>query len=354
MPQDEEAEHLETYELPADPWKDFKSAYGGPLSTAECYDRLRKGLAGDEKLGLKEVLTLTKAEVSAELAALDPPPKSKAMAGGLALYSAVEKKGSTPHQRLLAHGCGLEGVQVTAAVSSRFVELDLSFNELASVDSLAPNCLRSIVLAGNQLLKPPCFKVEMPKLVKLDISFNDVKALPSPEAIAMMPNLRVLGLQNCMIKTLSGTGEAAGACSLSGLNNLASLDLSYNLLSSVSEMRNLTCLQRLQELDVGCNELCAQDGYEEGIKALRMKISTLKKLNDEEVRRQFGGYGLEAMEGMINKIQDAMSNDKSSCSCVEGNPCLSPDNCHNWKDRFKIAHKTRLEKYWNCGRNFDG
>ena len=39
----------------------------------------------------------------------------------------------------------------------------------------------------------------------------------------------------------------------------------------------------MQELDVGCNELCAVEGYDEAIKAMRMKMSTLKKLNDEEV-----------------------------------------------------------------------
>ena len=73
-----------------------------------------------------------------------------------------------------------------------------------------------------------------------------------------------------------------------------------------------------------------------------------------QVRRQFGGYGMDAMEHMMSSVADALSNDKSSCSCIEGNPCLSPDCCDNWKDRFKIAHKVRLEKYWNKGRNFDG
>lgn len=91
-----------------------------------------------------------------------------------------------------------------------------------------------------------------------------------------------------------------------------------------------------------------------GIKTLRMKISTLKKLNDEDLRRHFLGYGLEAMESMISHIHDAMTNDRSSCSCIYGNPCLQPDNCDNWKDRFRIAHKVRLEKYWSRGRNFDG
>lgn len=103
---------------------------------------------------------------------------------------------------------------------------------------------------------------------------------------------------------------------------------------------------------------------------------------------------------MISGAADAMSNDKSSCSCLEGNPCLQADNCNNWKDRclfasviarlfaltcevarslrfefehlncsvawtlrfritrfsetrwsmgcrFKIAHHTRMERYWS-------
>lgn len=183
------------------------------------------------------------------------------MAGGRAIAAIVEGKDSTVHQRFSAHGCGLEGFQITAAVASRFVEVDLSFNDVSTVDSLGPSFLRSLVVVGNRLVKPPCFRVEMPKLVKLNLSFNNIEAVPPPEALAMLPNLRMLGMQNCMIRTLSGAG---GACALASLQNLASLDLSYNLLSSVADMQGLTCLQRLQELDVGCNELCAQEGYDEG------------------------------------------------------------------------------------------
>ena len=36
--------------------------------------------------------------------------------------------------------------------------------------------------------------------------------------------------------------------------------------------------------------------------------------------------------------------DASTCSCVEGNPCLVADNCKNWAKRFDIAMKVRAEK----------
>ena len=33
--------------------------------------------------------------------------------------------------------------------------------------------------------------------------------------------------------------------------------------------------------------------------------------------------------------------DSASCSCVEGNPCISPYNCKNWEKRFEIAKQAR-------------
>ena len=36
--------------------------------------------------------------------------------------------------------------------------------------------------------------------------------------------------------------------------------------------------------------------------------------------------------------------DASSCSCVEGNPCVAPDNCKNWARRFEIALQVRNER----------
>ena len=32
--------------------------------------------------------------------------------------------------------------------------------------------------------------------------------------------------------------------------------------------------------------------------------------------------------------------DSASCSCIEGNPCMSKYNCKDWKNRFEVAKAT--------------
>ena len=36
--------------------------------------------------------------------------------------------------------------------------------------------------------------------------------------------------------------------------------------------------------------------------------------------------------------------DRSSCSCVEGNPCVDSANCLDWKGRFTVAMDARRRK----------
>ena len=71
-------------------------------------------------------------------------------------------------------------------------------------------------------------------------------------------------------------------------------DLSFNLLSRPEELFLITCLQRLDNLDVGCNEMCIHPEYHASVKAMRHRIGTLKKLNDEAVVNAFVGYGEDA------------------------------------------------------------
>ena len=71
-------------------------------------------------------------------------------------------------------------------------------------------------------------------------------------------------------------------------------DLSFNLLSRPDELFLITCLQRLDILDVGCNEMCIHPEYHASVKAMRHRIGTLKKLNDEAVVNAFVGYGEDA------------------------------------------------------------
>ena len=35
----------------------------------------------------------------------------------------------------------------------------------------------------------------------------------------------------------------------------------------------------------------------------------------------------------------SMGEDRSSCSCVFGNPCASSYNCKDWHNRFEVAKK---------------
>ena len=36
--------------------------------------------------------------------------------------------------------------------------------------------------------------------------------------------------------------------------------------------------------------------------------------------------------------------DRSSCSCVEGNPCVEPTLCLDWKGRYTVAMNARRKK----------
>uniref|UniRef100_A0A7S4C7B3 Uncharacterized protein n=1 Tax=Eutreptiella gymnastica TaxID=73025 RepID=A0A7S4C7B3_9EUGL len=36
--------------------------------------------------------------------------------------------------------------------------------------------------------------------------------------------------------------------------------------------------------------------------------------------------------------------DKANCSCLEGNPCASPENCRDWKNRESVAAAVRKKK----------
>eukprot|EP00976_Prorocentrum_cordatum_P017338 349051-Prorocentrum_minimum.AAC.3 len=45
--------------------------------------------------------------------------------------------------------------------------------------------------------------------------------------------------------------------------------------------------------------------------------------------------GSDAAVRRENKFE--FGEDSASCSCVEGNPCMSAYNCKNWAKRFEVA-----------------
>ena len=342
--------------IAADPWAGLRSAYGGSLSPAECFDRL-------EALRTKtQPVHIDAAVLARAQAALDPPSPSSLIAQARALDALLERHSPESTQRVSLAGCGLERVQIGELLASRALELDLSGNPIREIDALAGSCLRGIEASGCRLTRVPRFANSYDKLVCLNLSFNDLGSLPEASTMAPLSNLRRLGLQNCMLVSIAGKGPSSrgpdagrtSSSALAAMANLRDLDLSFNLLAEPAELSLLTHLQRLDFLDVGCNEMCVHPEYHSSVKALRQRVGTLKRLNDEAVVNSFVGYGRDAaMEQHVGEARLAgLDRDNSSCSCVEGNPCLAPDTCLDWKNRFAVTYKVRMDKFWSKGFNF--
>lgn len=335
--------------LAEDPWAAQRSAYGGPLSPAECYDRL-------QALSAIPPVIIGSTKLAQHILSLDPPSHSGVIAQARALDAALEREPAESAQRVSLAGCGLERVQIGPVLAGRTVDLDLSGNPLADIDALAGSCLRQIDASGCRLTRPPIFKHSHDKLVALNLSFNDLGRLPDAPVMATLSNLRRLGLQNCMLATIAEKSCPQGTrtrSALASVVHLRDLDLSFNLLADPSELSLLTCLQRLDVLDVGCNEMCVHPDYHVSVKGMRQRISTLKRLNEEQVVNSFVGYGRDAaMEQHAGEERLAgLDRDNSSCSCIEGNPCLSPETCLDWKHRFAVVYKIRMDRFWSKGMN---
>ena len=84
----------------------------------------------------------------------------------------------------------------------------------------------------------------------------------------------------------------------------------------------------------------------------------LKKMSAEQLRAaSSGGEGSANYRALLEArdLEDAMRDDddddwdedagmvlgedKSSCSCLFGNPCASPANCKDWKNRLEVAKR---------------
>jgi hypothetical protein len=290
-----------------------------------------------------------------QISALDHPSPSPGIALARAVDAVLALCSPGAAQRVALSGCGLDRVQIGPVLVGSTVELDLSWNPLSEIDSLASHYLRALDASGCRLTRIPRFRHGFNKLVSLNLSFNDLGRLPAAGDVALLSNLRCLGLQNCMLTSLAESGDGAAGCgsALAALRHLRVLDLSFNLLADPAELLLLTHLQRLDVLDVGCNEMCVHPDYFSCIKTVRQRIGTLKTLNEEAVVNMFKGYGEDAAMRQHDgeAVLAGLDCDKSSCSCLEGNPCLSPESCLDWKNRFAVVYKIRLDNYWSKGLN---
>ena len=51
---------------------------------------------------------------------------------------------------------------------------------------------------------------------------------------------------------------------------------------------------------------------------------------------------LQLASGAAASVAD-QNEDRGSCSCIEGNPCVEPLCCKDWANRFQVAARIRGE-----------
>lgn len=169
--------------------------------------------------------------------------------------------------------------------------LDTSFNQLESLGSFKIFVsLTSLSLSHNKIKTlPKNFFLELPKLEKLDLSYNLIVRLP--ENISSL-ELKELRLQGNMINELS---DSIGACKnlerlligdgLSG-NPLADLPSSLNELLCLKELYLAHCsLAAFPEVSLHLGNLKILDFSSNYIKGLPVDLSSMKSLRDLDMSR---------------------------------------------------------------------
>ena len=84
-------------------------------------------------------------------------------------------------------------------------------------------------------------------------------------------------------------------------------------------------------------------GLEHGKSYVLEVIEDPELADADEGGIQWGGAG-GASQGMGRMTLGADGEDSASCSCLEGNPCISQYNCRDWKNREAVAAAARRKK----------
>ncbi|MGA3541559.1 COR domain-containing protein [Micromonosporaceae bacterium DT194] len=142
-------------------------------------------------------------------------------------------------------GLGAEMVKGTVFGEARITSLDLSGNDLTSVDIdiSSLKMLRTLKLSNNRLREFPTELLGLPRLASLDLSGNQISSIP-PE-ISELKGLRTLRINdNVLASVNSGFGK---------LTQLETLEVARNQLIGITD--KLQGLAKLKTLDVSVNYL---------------------------------------------------------------------------------------------------
>ncbi len=221
----------------------------------------------------------------------------------------------------------------------RFVRLDVSSNRLRSLsvfnnsnDDRCRSWIRSIDARNNLLcdLKLSCWG--FPKLLRLDLSRNQIHTIHK-DYFKFTPRLRWLRMRQCGIKIEHL--ESLICLELS----LVYVDLGENELRDFNSIKTtLLQLLQLEAIDLDRNPM--EIDIETMSLFFKNKKPRVKTLNGLSLGRADFVVAFKRRNG-----DDVLTlSDSASCSCLEGNPCISPYTCKDWLHRHEVAERVRQLK----------
>jgi hypothetical protein len=248
---------------------------------------------------------------------------------------------------VIADECELDDVEFDEDMLARLIRLHVSSNSLCSVPSFSTSCfIRWLDLSQNTLNIAgwSASLSNMPCLIHLNLSFNDGLSFEEEDVSPICGTLQHLIIEGCGLTSLDG---------IKGFTKLTDLSVAENEDLSIDGITDgCAGMSVLEKLDVSH---CGAESEARFQQAIMAKLSCITWLTSN----QYGIYKNPAKEGGAvakaagakldnSDLMDANS-DSSSCSCIEGNPCLVPDNCLDWKNRNEIATAVRLKKGHGTG-----
>lgn len=194
------------------------------------------------------------------------------------------------------------------AQNPKLERLDLSFNQLRSLDNFPSSNLQNLeelYLIGNKIRKITALH-PMPKLTMLELGDNRVREIENLQGLTTLQSLwlgrnKITEIRNLDALTdlrklsLQSNRITAIQC-LSGLARLEELYLSHNGLKS---MRGVEQLKNLQLLDLGSNEIDRIEGVETllQLKEFWFNDNKLPSLDGLQVFRDVGVVETVYLEG---------------------------------------------------------
>ena len=202
----------------------------------------------------------------------------------------------------------------------------------------------------------------MPALISLDLSFNPVSLAGAN--LTPLAGLIRLELSGCDLTNLTGDdddddddedsdeekvegGSGGEGSPLRPLTSLVELNLSDNDISSLAALVPLKQLPALRDVDLSENDVRDVRGYKKSMLEMLPKLARLDGDGTGQgkilqMSKNISLYGDDSDSGAATVF--GANVDRSSCSCVEGNPCVEPTLCLDWKGRYTVAMNARRKK----------